>query len=300
MKNDFKKPKDYLILLRALSAWWLLCFSIILLVTSMIDMVSPLFHGGSHMNLWLFRTVFAALAAIPASLAVYFVIIPRVDKQFRIMRRIVARIAEEGYSEPVIKDMEEQLEYCMTTRSGSSSYRNQYAMFLTEAYISLHDYKKAEGCLNCVDYEFMKNELRRVNTIAVQRNILLIHVLRVQLAANSGDIKRTEECISKGERVFALFRDKSEIINYLIDTAYFESLMVHKQYENAMQLLDKYKDNEELSFGYILDNGRCLLRMGRTEEAQRFFDKAYSMATNDWRRRTVELERSFLPAAEPK
>ena len=138
----------------------------------------------------------------------------------------------------------------------------------------------------------MKSELRGTNTISLQRNILLIHVLRVQLAAASGDIKLTEERVASGEKVFAVYRDKSEMINYLIDTAYFESLMVHEQYENAEKLLEKYKDNAEIRFGYLLDKGRCLMRMGRTEQADEYFNKAYAMATNDWRRRTIDLERN--------
>ena len=117
-------------------------------------------------------------------------------------------------------------------------------------------------------------------------------MLRVQLAAVSGDIKLTEERVASGEKVFALYRDKSEMMNYLIDTAYFESLLVHEQYETADKLLEKYKDNEELRFGYLLDKGRCYMRMGRTEQAENYFNEAYSMATNDWRRRTIDLERN--------
>lgn len=292
MKNDFQKPKDNLMILRALAAWWILGFSIIFSATTVIDLLSSAWKDISIGRAMMFRAVFSALSAVPLTFIVYFLVIPRVNKQFRIFRKIVSRISDEGYSDTVIKDMEAQLQFCMTMPTSYATYRNQYAMFLTEAYMSLHEYELAEEKLGCVDYEFMKSELRGTNTISLQRNILLIHVLRVQLAAVSGDIKLTEERVASGEKVFALYRDKSEMMNYLIDTAYFESLLVHEQYENADKLLEKYKDNEELRFGYLLDKGRCYMRMGRTEQAENYFNEAYSMATNDWRRRTIDLERN--------
>ncbi|MBR0511015.1 MAG: hypothetical protein IJJ81_00385 [Ruminococcus sp.] len=292
MKNDFQKPKDNLIIIRAIAAWWLLSFSIIFSAATVIDLLSSAWSGVSFGKMIMFRVVFSAVSAVPLAFIVYFLVIPRVNRQFRIFRRIVSKISDEGYSDTVIKEMEAQLQFCMTMPASYATYRNQYAMFLTEAYMSLHDYDMAEEKLGCVDYEFMKSELRGTNTISLQRNILLIHVLRVQLAAERGDIRLTEERVASGEKVFSLYRNKSEMMNYLIDTAYFESLLVHEQFENAIRLLDKYKDNEEIRFGYYLDKGRCLMRMGRRDQADEFFDKAYDMAANDWRRQTVDLERN--------
>ena len=83
----------------------------------------------------------------------------------------------------------------------------------------------------------------------------------------------------------------NEITDYFIDTAYFESLMIHGQYDNAIKLLDKYASDEQLIFGVCLDKARCLMKMDRKDEAEALFDKAHDLATNDWRRKTVELER---------
>lgn len=292
MKRLFSSQKSVFSLLKTFAAWWFTCFVFIFIALSALDLIVSLINGEAKGSKNAFRLIFSAVSAVPACIAVQFLILPKLSKPYGTFRRILLEIAKNGYSDPLIKQMEEQLDVCRSDES-RTSYANQYAMFLAEAYISLHSYDKAENALDRIDYEFMKNEARSINSPDVQRNIIMYHVLNVQLSAARMDKDSTEKNISLGEKVFARYRGRSEIIDYLIDIAYFESLLLHKQYDNAIRLIEKYGDSSELEFGVAFDKARCLLRKGCSSEAQELFDKAYSMATNDWRRKTVELERNM-------
>lgn len=292
MKRVFSCKKNFLSILKAFAAWWFTCFIFIFLALSAVDLVTSLLSGDTRRPKNTFRLLFSALSAVPVCLIVQFLLLPRLSKHYGTFRRILLEIAKNGYSEFLIEQMEDQLKICRSDDS-KTSYANQYAMFLAEAYISLHCYEKAENALEQTDYKFMQNEVKNVNSSEVQRNIIMYHLLSVQLSSARMDKDMTEKNISRGEKVFSKFRGNSEITDYLIDIAYFESLLLHGQYDNAIKLIDKYSDSPELEFGVTFDKARCLLRKGCGSEAQELFDKAYSLATNDWRRKTVELERNM-------
>lgn len=167
-------------------------------------------------------------------------------------------------------------------------------MFLTEACLSLQNTDKAREFFKQIDYNIIKAEFQQIKSIAVQRNMILYHVLSVQLAAAMSDVALTERCISEGEKYFSLYRNKSELMNYVIDTAYFESLMLHERYNNALNLINKYSTSDDLRFGVAFDKARCLLKMGDKQGAESLFDEAYSLAANDWRRRIIDIYRSSI------
>lgn len=295
MNNNSNDSRDKKTAIKAFLMWWLICFIILFFLTTLTDMVYPLFTHGKELNVpVLFRIIFSAVAAVPMNFIVFYLLLPRLNKQYKIYREIFIGIAREGYSERIIAEMEKQLDWCMKKGRAYATYSNQYAMFLTEAYLSLQNTDKANEYLNYIDYATMKTELQQINSVSVQRNMVMYHVLKVQLAAAMSDIALTERCISEGERYFSLYRNKSELMNYVIDTAYFESLMLHGRYNNALNLINKYISIDELRFGVSFDKARCLHKMGDKQSAESLFDEAYSLAGNDWRRRIIDIYRNSV------
>ncbi|SEH81642.1 hypothetical protein SAMN02910265_02858 [Ruminococcus flavefaciens] len=286
MKEPSPKTNKYILIFTSLFMRWAIMFIIIFSLTSLIDIIS-----GQRSNTIAFRVMFAAVGSVIANLIARLFILPRLNKQYSVFRKILQKIADCGYSDDVISKMEEQLTFCRAEPRKYTAYTNQYAMFLAEAYMSLRQFDKAEEKLEIADIDFMQLQAKNPESLPAQHNIVMLCVLWVQLYAGRNDKKMLEDQLRNSERYFAKYRGMNEITDYFMDTAYFESLMIHEQYENALKLLDKYAKDEQLSFGVFLDKARCLKKMGRHEDANSYFDKAYETATNDWRRKTVELER---------
>ncbi|EWM53551.1 hypothetical protein [Ruminococcus flavefaciens] len=269
---------------------WATLFIIIFLLLTLIDAFTALSDRNSGGSLT-FRLIFAAAASVVVNVILYFLVAPRMNKNFRAYRTIIMSIASEGYSQRNISDMEKQLEICMQDREKNEMLVDQYSMFLGEAYISLHRYAEAEKHLDTADYDKMAKAVQATSNIKPLQNIIMLHVLWIQLFSARRDKEATEHWVRKGEKYFGRMRGKDEVTDYFIDTAYFESLLVHDQYSSALELLKKYESNEALEFGVSLDKARCLKLMGSAEKANKYFNKAYELAANDWRRLTVELER---------
>ena len=272
--------------------WWSSVFVIIFFLITLMDFIYPMLSGEKLGGTVLYRVVFAAFSSAVVNIVGHLFIAPRLNKQYGMFRRILLNIAEHGYSEKIIANMEEQLRICLKDRPKNITYINQYAMFLGEAYLSLHQYDKAAEKLGLADYELMKKQALDPNNHSAKHNIVMLHVLWVQLYSACGSVKMTEQWITKGESYFSNYRGINEMSDYFVDTAYFESLMIHGQYANAMKLLEKYENDEQLKFGITFDKARCLRKMGEKQKADRLFDEAYNMATNDWRRKTVEIEKA--------
>ena len=270
---------------------WSLVFLLIFTLITGVDAASALLGDGSPGGSVLFRLVFAAVASIIINIVISLFIAPHMNKKYRTFRSIVMRIAEDGYSDVLIDEMEKELSSCLTDKEHNHLYISQYAMFLGEAYISLHSYAKAEEKLNMADMEYMEKAAENKADLNAQQNMIMLHVLLIQLCSARKDVEQTEKWLSRGEKYFSRMHGKNDWVNYFIDTAYFESLLVHEQYENAMKLLEKYDTVKPISFGITLDKARCSKLMGKTDKAAEFFDTAYKLAANDWRRKTVELER---------
>lgn len=280
-------------MLKAFFVWWLVCFLFIFLLVTVTEIVYPLFAHGSRLGVPIsIRVIFSAIAAVPMNFIVFNLLLPRLNKQYKAYKEILISIDREGYSDNVISELEKQLSWCLQKGGAYATYSNQYAMFLTEAHLSLQNIDKASEYIKCVDYSVLKNEFQQIRSISVQRNMILYHVLSVQLAAAMSDVTLTERCVSEGEKYFSLYRNKNELMNYVIDTAYFESLMLHGRYSGALNLINKYSGNDGLRFGVAFDKARCLLKMGDKQGADRLFDEAYSLAGNDWRRRIIDICRS--------
>ncbi len=269
---------------------WALVFVVIFGLITGVDAVTAL-AGSKTSGSVPFRLVFAAIASVIVNIIIALFIAPRLNGKYRTFRSLVLRIADEGYSEPLIKEMEEQLSVCLEDKENNKLFISQYAMFLGEAYLSLHRYDDAEEKLKLTDMEYMKKAAENPADINAQQNMIMYHVLLIQLSSARKDIENTEYWLRHGEKYFSRMRGKNEWVDYFIDTAYFESLMVHGQYENAMKLLKKYDDVKSIAFGIALDKARCMKRMGDMNESERYFNTAYELAANDWRRKTVELER---------
>lgn len=272
--------------------WWSSVFVIIFFLITLMDFIYPMLSGEKLGGTVLYRVVFAAFSSAVVNIVGHLFIAPRLNKQYGMFRRILLNIAEHGYSEKIIASMEEQLRICLKDRPKNITYINQYAMFLGEAYLSLHQYDKAAEKLGLADYELMKKQALDPKNHSAKHNIVMLHVLWVQLYSACGSVKMTEQWITKGESYFSNYRGINEMSDYFVDTAYFESLMIHGQYDNAMKLLEKYENDEQLKFGITFDKARCLRKMGEKQKADRLFDEAYNMATNDWRRKTVEIEKA--------
>ena len=267
---------------------WAMMFIIIFSLITLIDLISSGSGGGSLS----FQVIFAAVGSVIVNIIAYFFIIPKLNNQYGVFRKILMKIAESGYSDDIIAQMEKQLRVCQAEPKKYTQYINQYAMFLAEAYLSLQDYSKAEEKLNIADIDYMEEQAKNPNSLPAQHNIVMLCVLWIQLYSALGEKGKVEDQLRFSEKYFSKYRGMNEITDYFMDTAYFESLMIHGQYDNALKLLDKYAADEQLTFGVCLDKARCLLKMNKKDEAAVLFDKAYSLATNDWRRKTVELERN--------
>lgn len=289
MDNSSKANRPAPFFIRALKRWALVFVIIFALITG-VDAVTAL-AGSKTSGSVAFRLVFAAVASVIVNILTALFIAPRMNRQYKTFRSLVMRIADEGYAEPLINEMEEQLRVCLSDRENNKLYISQYAMFLGEAYLSLHRFDDAEEKLDLADMDYMEKAAENRADINAQQNMIMYHVLLIQLSSARKDTERTEYWLKHGEKYFSRMRGKNEWVDYFIDTAYFESLMVHGQYENAMKLLKKYDDVKSIAFGIALDKARCLKRMGDMNESERYFNTAYELAANDWRRKTVELER---------
>lgn len=292
MKNQSPKQSKFTLILVAVVIRWAMMFILIFALITLVDFVSSLLAPQSSSGSVAFRIIFAAVGSVIANLFAQIFIAPRMNRQYREFRKILVNIANDGYSDETIAKMEELFSVCSAEPKKNAPYINQYAMFLAEAYLSLHIYDKAEEMLKAVELDFMEAQASDPNSLPAQHNIVMIYVLWVQLYAALGDKEMVENQLREGEKYFSKYRSKNEVTDYFIDTAYFESLIIHLQYENALKLLDKYSEIEQLKFGISLDKARCLKKMGRVEEADALFDKAYELASNDWRRHTVLLERN--------
>lgn len=294
MKNLSAKKRALLLAFLSVFMWWAFVFMIIFFIITLIDLTYPLITGQKIGGTVSFRIFFAALSSVIVNLFGHMVLAPRLNRQYGTFRKIIINIAEDGYSEKIIANMEEQLRLCLNDKPKNTTYINQYAMFLGEAYLSLHQYDKAAEKLGLADYEAMKLQARDPNNTAAKHNIVMLHVLWVQLYSACGSVKMTEQWIKKGETYFSSYRDINEMSEFLVDTAYFESLMIHGQYANALKLLEKYENDEQMKFGITFDKARCLRKMGEKKQADQLFDEAYHMATNDWHRKTVEIEKASI------
>lgn len=288
MKKRSAKHSKLLLSFAALFMRWAMMFIVIFSLITLIDLISS---GNGRGGSVVFRIVFAAVGSVIVNFIAYFFIIPKLNKQYGVFRKILMRIAESGYSGDIIAQMEEQLRVCQSEPQKYTPYINQYAMFLAEAYLSLQEYNKAEEKLKIADMDFMEQQAKNPNSLPAQHNIVMLCVLWVQFYSALGEKSKVEDQLRFSEKYFSKYRGMNEITDYFIDTAYFESLMIHGQYDNAIKLLDKYASDEQLIFGVCLDKARCLMKMDRKDEAEALFDKAHDLATNDWRRKTVELER---------
>lgn len=292
MKEPYSKRNKFIMIFTAVFMRWAMMFIIIFSLISLIDLFSSGLSGRQNANSVTFRVIFAAVGSVIANLVARLFILPRLNRQYMVFRKILQKIAECGYSDEVISKMEEQLTFCRAEPRKYTAYTNQYAMFLAEAYLSLRQFEKAEAKLEIADIDFMQVQAKNPESLPAQHNIVMLCVLWVQLYAGRNDKKKVEDQLRNSERYFAKYRGMNEITDYFMDTAYFESLMIHEQYDNALKLLNKYAKDEQLSFGVFLDKARCLKKMGKLDEAAAFFDRAYEQATNDWRRKTVDIERN--------
>ena len=294
MKKLSEKKRSLLLALTSTFMWWSFVFVVIFFLITLVDLIYFMISGQKIGGTVLYRLIFAVSASAIANIFIHFLIAPRLNKQYRSFRKIILNIAEYGYSEQIIASMEEQLRICLQDRSKNANYINQYAMFLGEAYLSLHQYDKAAEKLGLADYELMKKQAHDPSDASAKHNVVMLHVLWVQLYSACGSVKMTEQWITKGEGYFSNYRGINEMSEYFVDTAYFESLMIHGQYDNALKLLEKYENKEQLKFGITFDKARCFRKMGDKKQADILFDKAYKMATNDWRRKTVEIEKASI------
>ena len=295
MKRAYNDRKPIVELIIGLIVRWAFLCGVVFVIICLIDILSSAFGNKQSGTPLAFRLIFAAIGSFIANLLLYFFITPRLNKTFSRYHRLLMKIADEGYSDETISAMEEQLEICQKDREKDLPFITHYALFLSEAYLSLHRYREAEEKLKLVDMEYMANQARIPSDKGAHQNIITLHVLWIQLYSARNDIEMTEHWVRCGEKYFTQFRGNNRITDYFIDTAYFESLLVHGQYENALKLLEKYNGDEQLAFGIELDKGRCYKRMGLLREAAAAFDAAYGLAINDWRRSMVDFERDAAP-----
>lgn len=295
MKRAYNNRKPIVEIIVGLIARWAFLCGIIFVIICLIDIISSAMGNKASGTPLAFRLIFAAIGSFIANLILHFFISPRLNNTFSRYRRLLMQIADEGYSDETISAMEEQLEICQKDREKNLPLITHYALFLSEAYLSLHRYREAEEKLKLVDMEYMANQAKITNDKGAHQNIITLHVLWIQLYSAMNDIEMTEHWVRCGENFFSQFRGNNRITDYFIDTAYFESLLVHRQYENALKLLEKYSGDEQPAFGVELDKGRCYKRIGLLSEAAAAFDAAYGLAVNDWRKTMVDFERNTLP-----
>ena len=198
MKEPSSKTNKYILIFTALFMRWAMMFIIIFSLISLIDIISV-----QRSNTIAFRLLFAAAGSVIANLIAHFLILPQLNKQYSVFRKILQKIADCGYSDDVISKMEEQLTFCRAEPRKYTAYTNQYAMFLAEAYISLRQFDKAEEKLEIADIDFMQLQAKNPESLPAQHNIVMLCVLWVQLYAGRNDKKMLEDQLRNSERYFA-------------------------------------------------------------------------------------------------
>ncbi len=276
MKNDYGNYKDIRIALKANLAWWSVFFFLLFFI--FLSAGKPSFP---------LSLLLAAVIAVPLDLLLMYVIFPRVNKQNAIYKEILLKINSEGYSQAVLDEMEQQLQWCKQNNAVYTVYRNNYAMYLADGYQSIHETNKAKAFLDEVDTEAL---FQNAETPSTQRSVALYYVLKTILLAESGDRMATEAALQEMEALFSFRKPDSLTLNHLLDTARFEFHYLNGDYAACAACMEQYREYEDMKMNVHVYLARCYWKMGRTAEANALIAELQPLLRNDWMRKTLELD----------
>ncbi len=237
------------------------------------------------------RLIISAIAAVPIAF-IYWFVMTKTNKQNKVYEKIMEQFKTESFSDNVLAQMEEQLQFCINSGGRYDVYLNNYAMFLTDAYTELREFDRAKYFINCVRYATLTKELKELNTITAHQHIVYYHALRVQLAIHTNERQYVERLIQDGKPFFDKYYGKSDFITLIIDFMWFDYYLMNGRFSDCEAILKKHEENENIACTLVGRKAMLLRKQGRSEEAEKAFDEAYSLAKNDYLRREIAIERS--------
>ena len=287
MKNQKKKITDTKLHIKVYIISVITGFTIPFCVLTILSMKED---SVSTMSLKL-RLIISAAAAIPMALLMFW-LTKVTNKQDKIYTAIIEEFKTDSFSDHVLAQMEEQLQFCINSGGRYDVYLNNYAMFLTDAYTELREFDRAKYFINCVRYATLTKELKELNTITAHQHIVYYHALRVQLAIHTNEQQYVERLIQDGKPFFDKYYGKSDFITLIIDFMWFDYYLMNGRFSDCEAILKKHEENENIACTLVGRKAMLLRKQGRSEEAEKAFDEAYSLAKNDYLRREIAIERS--------
>lgn len=279
-----KIKRDYKMKLMVWGVWYTLCLAAGALLSVFIISKKSFPEFKERL---LIRAGVSVLLGVVIEIIVLGVILPLlINKDRKHLKETLVRISNEGYTPQVMFLLDEG--YGMTSNDSTrAGYSNSYALYLSDAYITQHNYDKALYYNSLVNTE----ELFRYDLAGFLLDQLFYHGQRIQLAAYTGNIPACEQFMREAQNFFAASRGKNPMYDYIMDGSVFEYYFAIGDLARCEAMIRPYEQYSELKYGVYVSLGRLYAKKGDVYAANGFFDKAQLAARNDYLKQMAENER---------
>ena len=279
-----KIKRDYKMKLMVWCVWYTLCLAAGALLSVLIISKKSFPEFKERL---LIRAGVSVVLGVVIEIIVLGVILPLlINKDRKHLKETLVRISNEGYTPQVMFLLDEG--YGMTSNDSTrAGYANSYALYLSDAYITQHNYDKALYYNSLVNTE----ELFRYDLAGFLLDQLFYHGQRIQLAALTGNIPACEQFMREAQNFFAASRGKNPMYDYIMDGSVFEYYFAIGDLARCEAMIRPYEQYSELKYGVYVSLGRLYAKKGDVYAANGFFDKAQLAARNDYLKQMAENER---------
>lgn len=284
---DYKKTaeelgvkKDYKLKFAAMGVWWLIgiLFSMVLLMP-----FTPYWN-------YLKRLAVAVPSGLVIMLALYYLILPNLNKERSYLVMIMNRYNNEGMSHSLAAEIDAHLRVTEFTDT-NKNYFNLYLRMLTLYNLNMMNYPE---CMRLLDLMDMQQLQEMYSFSSGKQEMVSHHHLRLLTVSLIGDLQMLEYFYGDASPIFNECRGINKLTDGMIDEALAMREIAHGRLDNAERIMQPYANEPAIRQDYCTIVGRCAALRGDREAAGRLFDEAYSLAKNDLQREGVLRERNTL------
>ena len=286
-KTGYKKTaeglgvkKDYKMTFTAMAIVWLWAAFL-----SMIA-ISSVF---SSINFWV-RIALSAAAGVIITPVMFYLVLPRMDKERSYFKKITFRFNSEGMSHELAAEIDAHLRVTGFT-DYNKSYFNMYLQLLIVYNLNMMNFPECMRLLDLTDKQVLQ-ELYRYPT--GKQEMVTHHYLRILTVSQMGDLHALEYFYGDASRIFHECRGLNRLADGMIDESRAMREIAHGRLNDAESIMQPYANEPAIRQDYCSIVGRCAALLGDRERAGKLFDEAYSLAKNDFQRESVQRERNSL------
>lgn len=265
--------------LKALGVWWLVCVIVIFIVR---NIYSIFLSGVPYASESIAADfLFAIAAAVPLDVFLYIFVLPHLNKQSAVFKKIYDDIAQNGgVTEASVQELEKQYSWCAAHMDIYSSYYNSYAITLAGAHGVRGEFDKAYRYIDSVNekalFEFSDTE-------AFQEEIIRYCVTRLDIACDAKDYERAEQELEKLKAYSQKYGTASANAKFMVDCAMADYAYLHGHYDVCDSYLEKYLTDEKFpnKFPLLLTLADSYIMQKRFEEADVLIKEAERLAQTD-------------------